>query len=132
MHEKSHNYLDTKIIRHPEWCDQQKCTATPATATGESHQGTPVTITAHGGIHPVTVTAHLTMAHAPWMTDVFVHIAWSGLISDAFIPVVGRATLPASALGELASMLGGLAARADADKQKEVAEYLAALSKEVE
>lgn len=126
MSEKSQNKSEPKIVRHPEWCDHQKCTATAARASGESHLGTPVVMPLEsGGLFPVTVTAQLHMPHADWLTEVYVKIEWTGLTNANHVSVGGTAYIPADLLGELSLALGGLAARASADKKIEIAEYLA-------
>lgn len=125
MSEKSQNKSDAKIIRHPEWCNQRECTATPDRATGESHQGTPVVMPLErGGPFPVTVTAQLHMPHADWLTEVYIKIEWTGLINSRHVAVGGTAYVPADLIGELSQALGGLAARASADKKIEITEYL--------
>lgn len=77
-----------------------------------------------GGPYPVTVTAQLHMPHADWLTEVYVQIEWAGLINADHVPVGGTAYIPAELIGELSQALGGLAARAAADKKIEIAEYL--------
>ncbi|MCP2326944.1 hypothetical protein HDA40_005451 [Hamadaea flava] len=125
MSEKSQNKSEPKIVRHSEWCDQQKCTATPACANGESHQGTPVVMPLErGGPFPVTVTAQLHMPHADWLTEVYIKIEWTGLTNADHVTVGGTAYIPADLIGELSQALGGLAARASADKKIELTEYL--------
>ena len=77
-----------------------------------------------GGPCPVTVTAQLHMPHADWLTEVYVKIEWTGLINADHVSVGGMAYIPADLIGELSQALGGLAARASADKKIEITEYL--------
>jgi len=88
-------------------------------------------MTLESGFFPVKVAVRLHMPNAPWITEVFVTIEWTGLTNDHLWPVSGSATLPAHLMGEASQALGSLAVRAAADKKTEIAEYLARLPKEV-
>ncbi len=88
-------------------------------------------MTLNGGPVPVTVTAHLSMANAPWLTEVFVHLEWAGLTTADWTTVTGSTTVPAHFIGQLAQALGDLTTRATADRDSEIAQHAARLLKEV-
>jgi hypothetical protein len=67
----------TTTVEHPTWCDLNRCTATPAVARGETHQGTPFTVTVRSVHETLKVTACLARSHCRWPTDVYVDFASS-------------------------------------------------------
>lgn len=124
MERKEPDEFPTPTVRHPEWCDQQKCTATAARTSGESHRGTPYTMTLPGLLSTITVTANLSMANAPWLTEPYIEIEWAGLLTERWSPVTGTATIPANQIGELLQALSSMAARTVADQHNDIGEHL--------
>lgn len=88
-------------------------------------------MTLPGLLSTITVTAGLSMANAPWLTEPFIEIELAGLLAEGWSPVTGTATIPANQIGELLQALSGLAARAVTDQKNEIAETLARPRKEV-
>jgi hypothetical protein len=115
--------VEPQPIRHPDWCQQARCTAATAAATGEAHRGEPVHLTVDG-VYTVNVTASLYKPHARWLTEAFVELDIAGLVDD-WTPVHGTATVPAHRVGEIGQALVDLAARGAADQQREIDEHLA-------
>jgi hypothetical protein len=113
-------------VTHPEWCQPARCTATPARCKGEAHNGDPVTVTVDG-FSGLTVAASLHKPHAPWLTEVYVEVEFSGLTGDDWLPVRGRATVAAHRMVEVGQALLDLARRASAAQQQEIDDYLARL-----
>src|SRR5262245_25474453 len=125
MSEKSRKDLELSDIRHPEWCDPARCTATPTAATGEAHRSAPTTLTIGETVFaPLSVGVSLYKAHAPWLTEVYVELELSGHSPD-YQPASLRATVPAHKAGEIGQLLCGVAARASADQKEEIQRYLA-------
>ena len=127
MSEKSQKNLGTSDIRHPEWCDPTRCTATPTAATGEAHRGTPTTLTIAPTLFPpLFVHVSLYRAHAPWLTTVFVELELSG--HDPVDQLASlRVTVPAHKADEIGQLLCGIAERAAVDQNEEIQRHLASL-----
>ena len=78
---------------------------------------------------PLTISASLYKAHAPWLTEAYVDLDLSGLGTE-YQPASLHATIPAHRAGEVGHLLCGLASRASAGQKEEIHQYLASLTKE--
>jgi hypothetical protein len=131
MSEKSQKNLGPTDIRHPEWCDPARCTATPTAATGQAHRSAPTPLTiGETVVAPLAVNVSLYKAHAPWLTEVYVELELSGHSAN-YRPASLRATVPAHKAGEVGQLLCGVAARASADQKEEIRQDLASFGGQV-
>jgi hypothetical protein len=118
------------VVAHPDWCDQARCTATPAATMGEAHRGAPVTVTAGGALDDLTVTVSLYQAYAPWLTAVLVKLDVTGR-DEHCKPAAMTAAVTIEQAGDLARVLAGLAASGTAWQTRLTEDYLSALQAEV-
>jgi hypothetical protein len=113
-------------VEHPAWCDRARCTATPATTTGQAHRSTPANLTADALGGRLSVTASLVQAHARWLTAPYVVVEFVGLEHD-WMPVRGAVELTHEGAAKLGRFLSELAVTAEVDHSAQVAAYLATL-----
>jgi hypothetical protein len=109
--------VEPQPIRHPDWCDAARCTATPAATMGEAHRSVPASLVSHDP-YGVNVTASLHKPYAPWLTEVYVDLQVTGLADD-FMPVQGSSLVPAHRAAQTGQALVDLAARGSADQQRD-------------
>jgi len=79
---------------------------------------------------PLTISASLYKAHAPWQAEAYVELDLSGLGAD-YQPASLHVTIPAHRAGEIGQLLCGLASRASATQKDEIQRYLASFGGQV-
>ncbi len=116
------------IIQHPAWCDRERCTATTEPSTGGAHRSVLTRFSADAGLTRLEITAALYQAHAPWLTELYVDVEFSGLERD-WTAITGTACLPAKQLLGLGRFLTNLGQAAVIDYAAQVEASLSALAK---